>query len=111
MRAASATVPAKAENVSFQNLVGARQRLQDLFTIDLAVALTAAEWDFACRCFQKRHLLAHSMGVVDEAYRRATADPGAVIGRKVAISPEEVVVLVGLLKKLGAGLLAQLPNS
>jgi hypothetical protein len=110
VRAASATAPAKAENVSFQNLVGARQRLQDLFAIDLAAALTAAEWDFACRCFQKRHLLAHSMGVVDEAYLRATADPGAVVGRKVAISREEVVALVGLLKKLGAGLLAQLPN-
>ena len=110
VRAASATAPAKAENVSFQNLAGARQRLQDLFAIDLAAVLTAAEWDFACRCFQKRHLLAHSMGVVDEGYKRATADPGAVVGRKVAISPEEVLALVGLLKNLGAGLLAQLPS-
>lgn len=110
VRSASATVPAKAENVSFQNLMGARQRLQDLFAIDLAAALTAAEWNFACRCFQKRHLLAHSMGVVDEAYLRATADSGAVVGRKVIISPEEVLALVGLLKKLGAGLLAQLPS-
>jgi hypothetical protein len=39
-----------------------------------------------------------------------TADPGFVVGRKIAISPDEVVALVGLLKKLGAGLLARLPS-
>src|SRR5438067_5815011 len=110
VRAASATVPAKAENVSFQNLLGARQRLQDLFGIDLAAGVTGGEWDFACRCFQKRHLLAHSMGVVDEAYLRATADPDAVAGRKVVIRPDEVTALVALLRKIGSGLLAQLPS-
>jgi hypothetical protein len=110
VRAASSTTPVKAENVSFQNLAGARQKLLDLFGIDLGGSLTSAEWDFACRCFQKRHLLAHSMGVVDEAYLRATADTGAVVGRKVAISIEEVVALVALLRKIGANLLAQLPN-
>jgi hypothetical protein len=110
VRSASATVPAKAENVSFQNLVGARQRLQDFFSIDLAAALTPVEWDFASRCFQKRHLLAHSMGVVDDAYIRATADPQAILGRKVSVSTEEVLALVTLLRKLGASLLAQLPS-
>jgi len=110
VRAASSTSPARAENLSFQNLAGARQRLQDLFGIDLAAGLTSDEWNFACRCFQKRHLLAHSMGVVDEAYLRATADPEAIVGRKVVIRPEEVTALVALLRKLGSGLLARLPS-
>ncbi len=109
VRVPQAAEPAKAENVSFQNLAGARQRLQALFNIDLAAAVTAEEWAFACRCFQKRHLLAHSMGVVDEAYLRATQDPSAVVGRKVSIRSDDVLSLVGLLRKMGAYLLARLP--
>jgi hypothetical protein len=110
IRAASATSPSKAENLSFQNLAGARQKVQDLFNIDLAANITSDEWNFACRCFQKRHVLAHNMGVVDDAYLRATADPRAIAGRKIAIDTEEVVNLVSLLRKIGAALLAQLPS-
>src|SRR5262249_38661314 len=68
VRAAKAAVPANTENVSFQNLVSARQRLQALFGFDLAVGIASSDWTFACRCFQKRHLLSHKMGVVDDAY-------------------------------------------
>jgi hypothetical protein len=110
VRAASAKMPTKADNVSFQNLGGARQRLQELFAVDLAACITTGEWDFACRCFQKRHLLAHKMGVVDEAYLRAAADPAAVLGRKVTINSAEVVTLIALLRNLGASLVGQLPN-
>jgi hypothetical protein len=49
------------------------------------------------------------MGVVDEAYILATQDPTAVVGRKVTISPDEVLSLIGLLRKMGAFLLGQLP--
>jgi hypothetical protein len=110
VRAASSTAPAKAQNVSFQNLAAARQRLQDLFAIDLAATVPPGEWVFACLCFQKRHLLAHSMGVVDEAYMRATADPEAVVGRKVVIRPDHVITLVAVLRRLGTSLLNRLPS-
>jgi hypothetical protein len=109
VRASKATAPDRAENVSFQNLAGARQRVQDLFGVDLAAAVAPDEWDFACRCFYKRHLLAHRMGVVDEAYIRATHDPTAIVGRKVSITPDDVLSLLGLLRKMGAYLLAHLP--
>jgi hypothetical protein len=110
VRSALSTAPPNAENVSFQNLTRARQLLRGLFGIDMASGVTADEWAFASRCFQKRHLLAHSMGVVDEAYLRATADPEAVLGRKVVIRPDEVRTLLTLLHKLGSDLLAQLPS-
>jgi hypothetical protein len=109
VRAQHAATPGHAESLSFQNLTGARKRLQDLFTIDLATALAPDEWAFCCRAFQKRHLLAHSMGVVDDAYLHATGDLTAVAGRKVTIASGEVASLIGLLRKLGATLLAQLP--
>jgi hypothetical protein len=110
VRAASSTAPAQAQSLSFQNLAGAKQRLQGLFGVDLSAGVTPDEWTFACRSFQKRHLLAHHMGVVDEAYLQATADPEAVTGRKVVIRPDEVVALVALLRRLASTLLAQLPG-
>jgi hypothetical protein len=89
---------------SFQNLSGANQRLVQAFGIKL-LNLVTEEWKSAVRGFQKRHLLAHTMGVVDHAYIKATSDPSAVIGRKVTITPDEVTELVGILRKLGSALL------
>jgi hypothetical protein len=109
VRASSATVPAKAENISFQNLTGARKNVQELFGFDLSGGVDVSDWDFACRCFQKRHLLAHRMGVVDESYVKATGDQSAVVGRKVSISSQEVTRLIDVLKSLGAWLVGQLP--
>jgi Zn finger protein HypA/HybF involved in hydrogenase expression len=99
---------AKAEKLSFQNLAGAQQRVQDLFGFDIASCLKTEQWDFACRCFQKRHLLAHNMGVVDEEYLRKTNDPQAIKGRKVSIETDEVKRLVGVLVDLGAFLFQEL---
>jgi hypothetical protein len=83
--------------------------VQDLFGFDLAAGANAGEWDFACRCFQKRHLLAHKMGIVDESYVRATGDPDVVVGRKVPITGQEVTTLIGSLKRFGAHLVSHLP--
>ncbi|KAB2941877.1 MAG: hypothetical protein MPEBLZ_02167 [Candidatus Methanoperedens nitroreducens] len=106
--ASLATAPDKAENLSFQNLIRAQKRIQEIFDFDFAFGLTDSEWELACRCFQKRHLLAHKMGVVDEAYLKLTNDPYAVIGRKIHIDSGEVVTLASSLKKLGAYLTQQL---
>lgn len=109
VRASSAKAPAKAEKISFQNLTGARKNVQDIFDFDLAGGVDAGEWSFACQCFQKRHLLAHRMGVVDEAYVKVTSDPNAVVGRKVPIFSQEVTALLDVLKRLGAWLVSHLP--
>ena len=102
--AAKATNPAEAEDVRFQNLTGARTRVQKLFAIDMTALVAANEWEFACRCFQKRHLLAHKMGVVDEDYLQATNDPAAVVGRKIQIGPDDVTRLCSVVRQLGENL-------
>lgn len=110
--AAKATNPTEAEDVRFQNLNGARVRVQKLFGFDLMSFVAAHDWEFACRCFQKRHLLAHKMGVIDEDYLQATKDPGAVVGRKVQIKTEEVKCLINIVRQLGENLTSQLlPHS
>ncbi len=110
VRAEVSASPREAESVSFQNLDGARRRVQDLFAVDLADALDADEWGFACRCFQKRHLLSHKMGVMDEAYFEATGDLEAVVGRKVPVKSDEVLHVIDLIRLLGTFLVEQLPE-
>lgn len=103
-----ATNPADAQGVRFQNLGGARTRVQKLFGFDLITLVPGQDWEFAIRCFQKRHLLAHKMGVIDDAYVQATNDQTAIVGRKVKITPEEVKRLVDVVRQLGGELAAQL---
>jgi hypothetical protein len=106
--APKATNPTGAEDVRFQNLTGARARVQKLFGFDLMSFVHTQDWEFACRCFQKRHLLAHKMGVVDDDYVQATKDPAAIVGRKVQIGPEEVKRLIAVVRQLGEKLTGQL---
>ena len=108
VHAPGATDPAKAAGISFQNLAGARRNVESFFSCDLGVILAPDEWARACRGFRKRHLLAHRMGIVDEEYVRKSGDTQARVGRKVAIQPEDVRVLIGLVSRLGVHLAVSL---
>lgn len=92
---------AKGIDIQFQNLAGARRRVQDSFQGNFADGLTPDEWNSVCRVFQKRHLLAHKMGVVDEDYLKKAIDPGAIIGRKVSVSSQEVTAAIAIVETLG----------
>lgn len=101
VHALKASNPTKAENLSFQDLRSTCRALLDLFGFDLAAGIDSGDWDFVCCCFQKRHLLAHKMGVVDAKYLKATSDENAVAGRKVTLDGEEVMRLTACLRLLG----------
>jgi hypothetical protein len=102
--------PSKAKNISFQNLPGAQKNVQQLFGIDLAAGLSASEWLSVNIAFQKRHLLAHKMGIVDEAYVRATGDADAIVGRKAKLDATQIREPLKLILKLGAFLTKELRN-
>jgi len=97
----SAIDPAAVERLSFQSLGAARDRVGQLFGIDLSAALRPNEWEETVRAFHERHVLAHKMGVVDEEYLRRSGDRKAVIGRKLNVPSDEVVLLLGWLEILG----------
>lgn len=96
-----ASDPEQAKGISFQNLVKARTTFQNVFDKDFAQGLADEEWNFTLRCFQKRHLFAHKMGVVDDAYLRTANDLSAVVGRKVKLAGDEVRKLLPLLEQMG----------
>lgn len=96
----------KGNDIHFQNLAGARRRVQEKFAFDFADVLRPDEWQQAFRIFQKRHLLSHKMGVIDEEYVQKATDPGAIVGRRIQVVREEVKSSVALIDKLGRRLFA-----
>jgi hypothetical protein len=87
-----------AHKFSFQNIAAARDTLLREERVDITVGLTADRCNFVCEQFQKRHLLAHKMGIVDEEFIRKTGHSPSLIGRKVSITENDVRALVGDLK-------------
>jgi hypothetical protein len=86
--------------ISFQNLEGAEKNLQS-HGHSLRAHLTREEWEFLNTAFQKRHVLTHNLGVIDEDYLQRAHDPDAILGRKVKITKNEVERTIDLLQRLG----------
>jgi hypothetical protein len=96
-----AVKPEKAAEIRFQSIGAARDRVREQFSVDFTATAAPADWTQILRAFQKRHLLAHKMGVVDEDYLSATGDSPSLLGRKVSILAPEVHELSGKLQELG----------
>jgi hypothetical protein len=87
--------------ISFQNLEGARKNIQERFGFDIAESVTTQQWRGACRAFQKRHLIGHRIGVIDEEYLQKADDPDAVLRPKVTAAPHEVEPLIETVAEIG----------
>jgi hypothetical protein len=81
-------------DLSFQNIEKARKKLVNEIDFNIADGIDLAEWNFIVEQFQKRHLLAHKMGVIDDAYIKNTGADYSMIGRKVVIKTDEVKRLI-----------------
>ena len=102
--ASKAVKPDKAAEIRFQNIAAARARVREQFGVDFAGTTNPLDWGHVLRAFQKRHLLAHKMGVIDEDYLSATGDSPSLLGRKISIAASEVRDLVAKIQLLGAEL-------
>jgi hypothetical protein len=96
----------KGADIRFQNLAAAKRKVLEIFGFDFGDSLPPDEWERACRVFQKRHLLAHKMGVIDEEYVQKANDPGAIVGRKIYVDKDEATSAIGILEALGRRLFA-----
>ncbi|MCU1302131.1 MAG: hypothetical protein JWQ87_2415 [Candidatus Sulfotelmatobacter sp.] len=96
----------KSADIRFQSVLGARRKVQDTFGFDFADGLRPDEWECACRVFQKRHLLAHKMGVIDEDYLQKANDPDAVLGRRIRLTEGEVQSAITIVESMGRRLFA-----
>jgi hypothetical protein len=100
----------KTADIHFQNLAGARRRVQETFGFDFADVLGPDDWGRACQIFQKRHLLAHKMGVIDEEYVQKANDPGTIAGRKIRVTRDEVISAISIVDALAQRLFGGVLN-
>ena len=89
VRSAGSTPPRRRTRprpkaISFQNLAGAQKNVQAPLRPRPRRRTPARRVGRPCRSFQKRHLLAHRMGIVDEEYLKKTGDTRAKVGREGA---------------------------
>lgn len=99
--AEQSTNPKKATEIRFQSIKSSAESVFTEFGISLSDAVTPAQWTTIQHAFQKRHLLAHKMGVIDESYQKATGVPAALVGRRVSISKEDIHELLRGLRSIG----------
>jgi hypothetical protein len=90
--------PSKADGFSFQSLTAAEKRLLKEFSVSLKALFDNGDFDFVVTMFLRRHVFAHSMGVVDSDYAARSGDPTAIVGRRLRVEPTEVRRLVAILK-------------
>jgi len=95
-----ATDPNLAKHISFQNIDRAKENIQKLYSVDISNDLDEEEWGLMKVCFEKRHLLSHKMGIIDESYIRNSHDDKAVVGHKIEVNEEEVTKNITLLSTM-----------
>ena len=100
--------PDKAQSIRFQNLERAQTRMKDMFGFDIASSIPPLDWETAQRSFQKRHLLEHRSGVVDEEYLDRANDASARLGRKISLSASEVEELIDIVRNLGKHIFSEM---
>lgn len=101
------TLPAK---ISFQNIASAREALLRETGKDIGERFSPHDWNAVCNQFQKRHLLAHKMGVVDQEFLVKTGCSPSLLGRKVSITAEDVQQLIAHLGLIAEDLFSKIPR-
>ena len=61
--------------------------------------------------YQKRHLLAHNEGIVDDKYIQKSGDATYKAGQRIVIIDRDIKLLLGALEKLGMGIDAACRNA
>lgn len=69
--------------------------------------MSADQLKFLLLMFQRRHLLEHNNGLVNQKYLDKTNDFGYKIGERIIVRVEEVRKLQSIVLSLGNGLLTQ----
>jgi hypothetical protein len=99
------------QKLSFQNIESAKDKLQRDQGLDISDGLSSDEWNFVSEQFQKRHLLAHKMGIVDEEFARKTGSSQSIVGRKVTITEDNVRSLVNHLIVVAQNIFSNIARS
>ena len=91
-------------HISFQQIVKADELLRGFFGIELLKSIVESDRDFLNKIFNRRHILTHNAGRVDQEYLDRTLDSGVRLNQKVVVRSREVARLISLLKTAASNL-------
>lgn len=85
---------------AFQNLEIGGQYWKDLISESYSDWLTANDFTELNRLFQKRHLLSHTEGIVDQKYIEKSGDKTYKVGQRIVVKEGDVLTLIKLIKTI-----------
>lgn len=89
---------------AFQRIEDGSNLWRDALGLGYEKWLSASELDELKILYQKRHLLAHQEGIIDERYVKNSGDTNYKVGQRLVIPIADIEALLKLLGKLGRGL-------
>jgi DNA-directed RNA polymerase subunit RPC12/RpoP len=92
-------------NLSFQNIVHATQSLKDWFGIELFRSISEDDQRFLNLMFNRRHLIVHNAGRVDQEYLNKTGDTTVKLNEKIRIRSKHIRRLLPLVRTLATNLI------
>ncbi len=90
----------KATGNLFQRLNDSQQWFLDQYNFDLFNTLNASEVNLLHTIFNKRHILIHNMGIIDDKYVKEEKLTSDKIGLKVEVSDSEIKQGINILRHL-----------
>ena len=93
------------ENLSFQRLFETADRLQQWFGIDLLKGISEGDRTFLKKMLQRRHILTHNGGKVDQDYLDQSGDKSVRLNERIRIASNEARRLIPLMRSLAKNLL------
>lgn len=108
----------KFAQCKFKELSGVEKRVNDFQMVDKGskyfrdetgsgyeAFLSPNEIDSMKLYFQRRHIIEHNTGIVDQQYIDKTGDTDYSVGQRIVVKTSEALELIAIIKKLASGLI------
>jgi hypothetical protein len=97
----------EVEQIGFQQILRAEELLRRFFAIELLRNVSEADKDFLNKMFNRRHIVIHNAGRVDQQYLDRTGDSNVRLHQKIVVRSREISRLIPLLKTVATNLFEQ----
>lgn len=92
--------PEKVTSISFQNIQKTDEKINELYGFKVSTLLDEKEWGFLNTMFQKRHIISHNEGIIDQSYLDRSGDDESFLGRKIKLDTEGLSKTIEIVEKL-----------
>lgn len=89
------------KKISFQMLDESEKKVDHFFSIKISKGLSSDDLAFLRKMINRRHIIVHNSGIVDEQYLKKTEDSSVRMNERVKISVDDIKKTVRLLKVRG----------